>query len=741
MKIRGRTVSKWVWIPSVVAAGLVAVYLARWPVFGGVIRGQLDQIVGREFLADVDVEQLEGSLVSSIRAQGVRLRPRQGSPFRRLTIDRVDVSYGLFGLSTPKVKLKGVRAALSISEGPSAPSTTPHKSIRDLLRALPTFELPVEIRLRDGQIELANGMLFTVERAALDDSEWTVVGAAPIFGPFHAVADFHRKKESVDLRVSAGAGEGNRVALSGSLGRRLDLHLTADLIPPESLKGRLAADIRLTGTPARPELNGWARLKDLSYQSASPVSLELDLATKEGVLEILGGSSTPYGEIAVDGRIPVDEDRFSEDLRVVVRLTADELAPLRARVADPDELGIKVGRLTATVEIGGPISAPTWTADARIRADILHLPSPLGPVRDINLKAGFESGRLQLSELTATLGYGPFRASGHWEPYAPGRPLRLEIKGRNLLVVDDSLVRVRLNPDLVITKTDEASWTIQGSVAVPLAIIHSEFVTGRIEGREPEEKTTPLAAPGYELRAARGGGFILPGAEGGRNIALDLKITAPGEVRIENRTLGVLLEGDLEVRGTAARPIASGVVRARRGEVKVGPGIFIQIVSGRIRLPKEPGKTATVRLVGRVGSGDGAIRIIADGPLESPDLDLRSDPPRRDDEILSYLAFGRWPGELGGGSALGILALEAFDQFSDSMPKADRKESLIDKLHPTIVPEEEEERRAPWELPAAGTGRGFMLRTEYTLNRHFSVILESDREGNVRGNLKLRYRF
>ena len=51
------------------------------------------------------------------------------------------------------------------------------------------------------------------------------------------------------------------------------------------------------------------------------------------------------------------------------------------------------------------------------------------------------------------------------------------------------------------------------------------------------------------------------------------------------------------------------------------------------------------------------------------------------------------------------------------------------------------QRRVPWELPPAGTMRSTSLRTEYVYNSYFSIVAETNREGDIAGDLKLRIRF
>jgi hypothetical protein len=379
------------------------------------------------------------------------------------------------------------------------------------------------------------------------------------------------------------------------------------------------------------------------------------------------------------------------------------------------------------------------SVEASVTAEEIAPPAPLGAVRNLRLEGRWAGGSIDLVRGEGVMGQGPFQLHGSWRLGSEGRPLALSLRGQELLVVDDELTRVRANPSVTLTSKDGAGWRLEGEVVLPLFLCFREFPQGRLV-RPPDSRK--IDAPGLHLDAAPEGGFlILPGRPGLEDVALDLRLAAPGEVRVENSAVGVLLRADGRIRGTAAAPAFSGKVWARRGEIKLATGLFVRIHSASALLPDEPGREPTVHFEGSAGRGDGAISIIADGRLADPDLALSSTPPRSEREILSYLAFGRWPGPASGESAVGTLASRVFGDTLSARPRADRDEGLLERLQPTIVPDADEATRKPGERPPAGTGRGFLVRTEYSLNRYLSIVVETDREGDVGGDLKIRLRF
>ena len=102
-------------------AALLLLYFLRWPLLEGRVRTELKRIAADLFQADAEVGDLSGNLISSLAADRVVLKPGPHSWFREWTIEHLEVSYGLFGLSALDVKIRGARLLLAPGEGSSQP--------------------------------------------------------------------------------------------------------------------------------------------------------------------------------------------------------------------------------------------------------------------------------------------------------------------------------------------------------------------------------------------------------------------------------------------------------------------------------------------------------------------------------------------------------------------------------------------------------------------------------------------
>lgn len=590
-------------------------------------------------------------------------------------------------------------------------------------------------------------------RAGLEVTEVAIAGVS--LDGFEARAELDRRAGTARARLAWGTEAGDHLLLSGVVGPELDVHVRArlddlghgavrELFPGLELSGAASLELRIAGPRRRPSASGSISLSEVSVLGMPPMSLEAPIVTEGGSLRIQGRAGwRAFGPLWVEGEVPLGDLGWETPLGLVVRGETTDLKPIlerlpfRVRERLPGE-----GRLRAALRVGGTLGAPAVSAGAELEAPSFPTPPPLGPGADLRARARWEPGRLVLEGLEARLGYGPLKVEGRWDYALPNRPLVLRMEGRDLLAVDRPRVRVRVDPNVEVTWRRTEGWRAAGKVDVPLLLYYEELGGGRLAPATTPRTERELRPPSVRLPPAPGGGAVVPGIPELGELGLDLDVAASGEVRVENATAAALLEGRLRVRGTAAEPAVTGTVRARSGEVKLATGVFLRIRSGQLEFPAEPGALPRVRFEGEAGSGAASVLVIVDGPLQDPELFLRSEPPRSQEDLLAFLAFGQFPGELSGGGALGTLALRLYQEQVGARPSAEPRTGLLERLHPSIVVEGgTAERRAPWEMPAAGTGRGTVFRTEYFLTPHFSVVVETDREAHVSGDVKMRLRF
>lgn len=547
-----------------------------------------------------------------------------------------------------------------------------------------------------------------------------------------------------------GKEDGDHFLVSGRWGKDVDLKLELRahdlhrplirrILPGVSAEGAVALDAEVRGTPEDPRAEGMLLLSGISTAGLPPLNLTMPISSEGRRLRFHAlESSTPYGKLEIDGAIPLPGGTGTIDL--TVRIATEDFSPLLERVDRTARAWIPRGRLTAEVSVAGPWAAPRLSGRADFSAVSFKPPDPLPVATDLRLSVRLDPAGVSIDTLDGELGQGPFWASGRWDLLLPDRPLSLWVTAQDALVVDDPLARLRVRPDALLTWDEKHPLKLTGRLEVPLLIYHREFNSAAPGARSTAQK---VAAPRMRLIPAESGGFLIPGIEGLEALHLDLKLTTPGEVRIENSVVGLLMSVDGHLGGTATDPALSGTIRTRphRGEVKLAPGNFMRIESSEAHLPEEAGRPATVTFHGRVGTGDGAIEILVEGPTENPTLTLKSNPPQPQKDLLARLAFGMAPGAVTGETGAATLALYLYGQATDEWPSADRQEGFFSKFRPSVIPGDTSQHHVPWELPPTAQMQSTSLRTEYVYNKYISIIAETNREGDVSGDVKLRIRF
>ena len=587
------------------------------------------------------------------------------------------------------------------------------------------------------------------------------------------------------LEVFWGRGDGDYLAFKGKLEPELDAILTARLLKLDApvvraliaglpVEGQADLEAALGGTPDAPTIDGRLELIGLRIEDEIVDRLVFPLKAEPGALVLPRTTQqTPVGDVTLSARIPFPWVRRGAE-GIANRPSVPPPAPPPSVPGDPPPAPGPVGPVpppekpsdapTAVIEVAnvegilkrlpadirpwipkgrvqlfGTFMGDAWKVTAKFEGSRYDFPDPVGELTDYVVEAEINATALLIHRLEGMLGGGPVRAKGSLDLTLPGAPLVLDLKGTELLVVSDDLARIRVNPDVKITVTAGPKVKIEGLIEVPLALYYTEFGPAAPEGGRRRDPSAPL---GLRLLPAEGGGFHIPGIRDLDRVTLDVRVVSTGECRIENSTIGAVVQGDLRLRGLASSPGVSGRAWVDRGQVRLTTGLFLKIEKGEAILPPDPGHEPFVNFEGSVGRGDRAIVVVINGPMATPTLRLQSNPPRSQEDLLAMIAFGRMPGTLEGSDALGALAGKVIDLYADAWPSPESEVAFWKGIAIDFATGSATARPVPpWELPTRGTARGTMVRTEYLLNDYLSIVAESDREANLSGDLKLRLRF
>jgi translocation-and-assembly-module (TAM) inner membrane subunit TamB-like protein len=414
------------------------------------------------------------------------------------------------------------------------------------------------------------------------------VGAA---APHAASLDVTARGTSVDpflravypsLPAAVGLVTSGDVRLSGPLDRAADLQADASLSSLEVL------------------------LPEYPVKNRDPLRFVVD----HGAVEVrnlhLSGEGT---DLAVEGRAVVVGDGaldLSVDGAADLRALSPILRPVRSRGAA--RVGMKVSGTRAHPRVEGQMDVEG--AGLRVRGFPHGLEGLRGSVR-------FNEEAAHFSEVTGTVGGGPVELQGQ-AAYAAGKPTSFDVRavGRGLVLHYPEGLRSVVDADLRLLGTTERPW-VTGSVDVKQATwtrrydLASELLTTR----EQLEERVSLE----------------------EGLRYDVKVRAPGTLRIDNNLATLQARADLSLQGSYEQPVVLGRAEIERGRVYFQGNTYV-IRRGTLDFsnPQRIDPLFDIEAESRIRSYRVTLKI--NGTLERAYPTLSSDPPLTAVQILNLLA-------------------------------------------------------------------------------------------------------
>jgi autotransporter translocation and assembly factor TamB len=363
-----------------------------------------------------------------------------------------------------------------------------------------------------------------------------------------------------------------------------------------------------------------------------------------------------------------DDSRWAADLQPqLARLsTAELLRPPGAKLAFwverdtsrvldaaahmPVRLGLRDGHLQ--VESDAQLRAALRSPSLRLSdfAPLLPARTSLGGTLNIDLSAEGNwkdpqlGGGLRFTELSVEVPDGSrVRATGNIE--VQGKISDPGVKGK--VRVRDGLIRIPELPRSLLPKHGEA-----------LLLADSTFAAPRSRSTSPStpRQTAASAAAAPSPGPGQPGDSLLAGAADslshGRlarppRVASDKEVflEIPGAFWIRGRGFEVELSGHLQltVRGGQLRVL--GELKAERGDLQLLASKF-PIKTGKVLFYGDDETNPSLDLIMGRDYGDVSVEVVVQGTAKDPKIEFRSDPQLTEDEILSYVLFGRGTSQL-----------------------------------------------------------------------------------------------
>ncbi len=499
-------------------------------------------------------------------------------------------------------QIRGRVSGSAVVDGGSRDPKTLHGEL-----SVPAFDIGVDgrsIRLEPFDVAIASGVVSTVGiQLAMQK------GTARLSGSIDLAGDAHLEVDWQDLQL-------------------------ADILPPNAdaprIEGRISGKAVLDGAPQNPAL---AR----AQLSVPAFSLSIDerplevgvfsLVLRDGVLSLPDAIrvQSSAGSVSLSGSVDVANETLS--LAASGDLEARMLSFLLPTMA------ISGGART-DVQVSGPWGDPAVSGGLTFSNGAIRLRELPVAIADVNGTLKLGGDQIRLDSLTGTIGGGAVAVSG--SARLEGAELdrvELAILGKGVGLEYPPGLRSRLDVDM----------TLRGQ---PGALT----LAGRAD----------VTSANFDLAAAESTAVAQAESPFLRGILLDIDVTTVAPVRVRHDLARFEAMGRLDIRGDLERPQPFGRFEARTGGRLELSGRDFSLETGSVTYrgswnPLVNG-TASARIVDDISGWTHNTSLSISGTLESPEVNLTSDPPLALGELVTLVATGTTAGS--GGNTQAIAAGE-----------------------------------------------------------------------------------
>jgi translocation and assembly module TamB len=300
------------------------------------------------------------------------------------------------------------------------------------------------------------------------------------------------------------------------------------------------------------------------------------------------------------------------------------------------------GTVEFNINARGTMDRPVLFGRAKIdHGAVANINFPNG-LSDINGVIVFNQDRMQIQSLTASSGGGTLTLGG-FVTYSGTPAFNLTVQGKDIRLRYPQGLSTVLDTDLRLSGTTSNS-TLSGTATVTKFGMTPQFDLGLAIARSRQAPEAPNPKSPFN------------------NMRLAVHVVSTPELQVQSSLARLTGDVDLNIRGTATRPVLLGRVNITEGQVTLN-GTNYQLERGDVtfRNPVRIEAVLDVEATTRVRDYD--ITLGFHGPLERLSTTYRSDPPLPTSDIIALLAFGRTREEA-------VMATEANPSFTESASQA-----------------------------------------------------------------------
>ncbi len=387
------------------------------------------------------------------------------------------------------------------------------------------------------------------------------------------------------------------------------------------------------------------------------------------------------------------------------------------------------GSFSMDADIGGTLLKPTWRGSCTLDAPVIHFVSYRFPaITELQAAIDFDEHELRLRKLRADLGGGTLTVNGSAHLHGnDNATLDFHAVGHEILIVRSRDLLLRLNGDVHL----RGPWnqaTISGKASSTKSRVTRDIDLLPVNVLKKSAMAIPVSASGpgkpwFTFQRS-------PFSEWKFDVSL--RTTPEDPFLIRGNRLHGSAQADIKLKGTGAAPTLEGNYKTT-DLVAYLPFARIQIFRGHFWYSPNKPFIPILDFTAETEVRNHRIRMYLTGSQETPRINLNSDPPLNETDLLTLLTTGILPGDTSengqalAGRAAAVLFQELSGKVFESKDNKDRLSAL---------------RRFSLDVGALNSRTGHQeTKLTYRMNDNFFMIGELGANGDFGGQIKYLLRF
>ncbi|MEO6739090.1 MAG: translocation/assembly module TamB domain-containing protein, partial [Chthoniobacteraceae bacterium] len=434
------------------------------------------------------------------------------------------------------------------------------------------------------------------------------------------------------------------VCKSADLGQLL---ASAGIAAP--VTGKLSFDLAAGGTLSKPDVKltvAGRAMKSSRAASLAPADLDATLWVRDSRITLDAvGRQRDIQPFTIIASLPFDFEKLrgrpelarETPLEAVVKLPATSLGIVPRFVPAIARLD---GTVAANVEVHGTFAKPIVSGEVSIATKSIRLAAgAVPPVSNFRSKLNFHDSTITFRDTRGEIGGGTFNVDGSVNVASLAQPaLDLRLRSNKVLVLRDESITVRADADVTV-RGPLNSATAAGTVFVTQSrfLKDVDILPLTLPGK-PKPQVRSVAAPqrvSFPSPPLRDWKF---------DIAIKSRENDPFLIR------GNLAKGsiamDLRLGGTGLNPFLTGYAQID-SFTAVLPVSKLEVQRGYITFSEDDPFQPQIDIQSQSVIGKTTVYANISGSARAPRLELESEPPLPQKDVISLIATGTTSGEIG----------------------------------------------------------------------------------------------